>query len=323
MDTNKINTYKRGVLGQKIPLLSVVVIGILLLFINFSRPTFQISPCDHHQEAEKDTSSEYRLLKYFLKYRYIPPATKFEWVSPYLRGTECGEGPDFEPWFSQGVEQRSRLEEDRIIYESFFKGKDIKNGTYIELGGYDGRTESNSHFFEKCLGWKGLLIEGNPENYHKLVTNRRYAHKMSFAPSCDAAYEAENKTVEFYWYPMTNVGLLGSATTYEGKQTVSVPCGPLSPVVEDIFQEGEHINFFSLDVEGAEMMVLNTINFKKVNIDILMIEVENQNCKKNVDCVVRNQVRAKMEEEGYVRYEDFVHASDVYVHPNSPFQMPE
>jgi hypothetical protein len=52
---------------------------------------------------------------------------------------------------------------------------------------------------------------------------------MSFAPSCDADYERVNKTVEFYRYPMTNVGLPGKAKTYEGKPTVDVPCGPLGP----------------------------------------------------------------------------------------------
>ena len=34
------------------------------------------------------------------------------------------------------------------------------------------------------------------------------------------------------------------------------------------------INFFSLDVEGAELKVLETFNFDKVKIDVLMVEAE-------------------------------------------------
>ena len=72
---------------------------------------------------------------------------------------------------------------------------------------------------------------------------------------------------------MTNSGLEGKALTYTGKPTVSVPCGPLGPVLEDIFQEEGKIDFFSLDVEGAEPEVLTTIDFTKIQIDVIMIEV--------------------------------------------------
>jgi hypothetical protein len=34
------------------------------------------------------------------------------------------------------------------------------------------------------------------------------------------------------------------------------------------------INFFSLDVEGAKLMVLETFDFDKVKIDVLMIDAE-------------------------------------------------
>jgi hypothetical protein len=170
------------------------------------------------------------------------------------------------------------------------------------------------------LGWKGLLIEGNPVKYSKLVKNRPHAHKMSFAPSCDAQYEAMNKTVEFYPPKWTNAGVAGSAITYKGGRTVSVPCGPFGPVLQDVFEEEQRIMFFSLDVEGAELMVLDTINFDKIIIEIMMIEVENTHCLKK--CKARDMVRAKMTALGYQRYEGVVHASDIHVHPQSRFQMP-
>ena len=74
------------------------------------------------------------------------------------------------------------------------------------------------------------------------------------------------------------------------------------------------VNFFSLDVEGAEKLVLDTIDFSRVQIDILMIEVENSFCK--TDCEVRKQVRKKMADAGYEKHEGIVQASDVYIHPN-------
>jgi hypothetical protein len=260
-----------------------------------------------------------RMTKYNTSYHYHPPEAPIPFPTQ-----ECGQAPDFGDFFKLNNRVRSRLNEDKIVYEILFKkiiDSSIK-GTFVELGAFDGSIESNSMFFERCLGWKGLLIEGNPENFKKVLANRPLSHRMSFAPSCDAEYEMVNKTVQFYRYPMTNVGLVGSAKTYEGKPTVDVPCGPLGPVLQDVFEEEQRIAFFSLDVEGAEPMVLETIDFdsKQIIIEVLMIEVENDNCRRL--CETRDKVRAKMAKHGYQRYEKVVQKSDIYIHPQSRFQMP-
>ena len=130
---------------------------------------------------------------------------------------------------------------------------------------------------------------------------------------------------------MTNVGLVGHAKTYKDRPTVDVPCGPLSPIFEDIFVDNTDngagtglptLDFFSLDVEGAEALVLSTIDFQAIRINVLMIEIANKHCRGD-ECQVRMDVRAKMAAEGYKQYKNVVHASDIYVHPESPFQVPE
>ena len=48
--------------------------------------------------------------------------------------------------------------EDLNIYNRFFKAnKYMGNGFFVEMGGLDGLTFSNSFLFEQCLGWKGML----------------------------------------------------------------------------------------------------------------------------------------------------------------------
>jgi hypothetical protein len=260
---------------------------------------------------------ETRMNKYINKYNYAPP------TSHIVRSLEhqCGDGPDFEGFFNLSFKKRSRLNEDKTLYNKLFKNVDDASnaGTYIELGAFDGSQEANTRFFDVCLGWKGLLIEGNPENFQKVIQARPNAHRMSFAPSCSAEYEAVNETVPFYRYPMTNVGLVGKALTYTGKPTVDVPCGPLTPVLQDVF-EGERISLFVLDVEGSESLVLDTIDFEAVMIEVMMIEVTNNHC--GDVCPAREEIRAKMKAAGYQKYEGVVHASDVYVHPRSRYQMP-
>ena len=257
-----------------------------------------------------------KLWRYVADYQYILPSSPKKMVG-WEAGVakKCGTGPQYENYWSLSFKERSRLNEDKTIYERFFKGRNVTDGSFVELGAFDGKQESNSNFFETCLGWKGLLIEGNPENFVNVMKNRPFAYKMSFAPSC----QEPGGSISFYMYPLTNVGLVDSAKTFKGKPTVDVPCGPLGPVLEDVF-EGKPIRFFSLDVEGAEKLVLDTIDFEKVHIDILMIEIQNRHCQ-NEKCKVRQDVRAKMKEAGYTIHKGMVHASDVYVHPQSEFQL--
>ena len=67
--------------------------------------------------------------------------------------------------------------EDAYVFNRFFSldgAEPIqRNGTYVELGALDGRTFSNTKFFEDTLGWGGLLIEPSPRNFARLNVSRR------------------------------------------------------------------------------------------------------------------------------------------------------
>ncbi len=50
----------------------------------------------------------------------------------------------------------------------------------------------------------------------------------------------------------------------------------------DVLLNGyEHIDFFSLDVEGAEFTVVKTIDFKKTSIDTFCIELDGHDAQKD------------------------------------------
>jgi len=215
------------------------------------------------------------------------------------KARHCGISPNFESFFRHKSDFRSRVDEDKILYELLFKNANSIDRTFVELGALNGKAESNSHFFELCLGWNGLLIEGNPLNYHDLVYNRPGAHKMSFSPSCNVTMS------------IVNTGLVGYAKDYEGFPPLKVPCGPLGPVLEDIFK-GQSITFFSLDVEGSELSVLETIDFNKVFIEVVVIEIQNDSC--HFEC---EKIRAKMKEVGYELFSHLIENSDIFIHSKS------
>ena len=55
----------------------------------------------------------------------------------------------------------SQAGQDRYLNERIFRNK--RDGTFVEIGGYDGWTGSNCVFFEKVLGWTGLVVEASPQ----------------------------------------------------------------------------------------------------------------------------------------------------------------
>lgn len=65
----------------------------------------------------------------------------------------------------------SQCGQDAFAEHFFFK--DVKHGTYLELGGNDGLDNSNTFHFERNAGWRGILIEVDPLNYAKMEINRQ------------------------------------------------------------------------------------------------------------------------------------------------------
>jgi hypothetical protein len=234
----------------------------------------------------------------------------------------CGTAPDYATWFAQKMEFHSVNGEDREIYVNFFK--DILDGhspTYVELGAFNGKRESNSRFFDVCLGWNGLLVEANPNTnvWNQLVVNRPTAHRMWMAASC--SHEAalhQNASVPFHDVMWTNAAQdKETNNAYTGRrETVDVPCGSLTPFIKDLL--GGRVTFFSLDVEGAEPLVLEHVDFDQIQVDVMIVENANSFCGAN--CESRDKFRAIMARAGYVRpNRQFVKKSDLFVHPKSPF----
>lgn len=61
-----------------------------------------------------------------------------------------------------------------IELECFHYAKE--GGFFVESGGFDGESYSNSLFLERVRGWSGLLIEADLENYQRMQKRNRRAY---------------------------------------------------------------------------------------------------------------------------------------------------
>lgn len=205
---------------------------------------------------------------------------------------------------------KSSLREDVTLYNEFFKKGALlgKSGFYLELGGFDGVAESNSRFYERCLGWSGLLIEASPKMFPKLAKNRPLAHKLHVSPTCPD----ESGVITFLPSSFTNAMIYDPDNKDHKKfasNTVDVRCGPLKKYIAELGVK--HIDLFSLDVEGAELMVLQNFDFSAVSVDVVMVESDNAYHKSNDEGNM--EIRRLMREAGFVLKKSLVQKSDVYV----------
>jgi len=151
-----------------------------------------------------------------------------------------------------------QFDQDYWVIDDVFDFK--KNGFFIELAAGDGIKLSNTYLLEKKYNWNGICIEANNNSFKKLKANRNCI-------CINACVDDSVKTVKFTPVGKEIIGgiidsdtdnkcLMGSGK-FEYKKTV--------PLV-DIFIEYNApriIDYFSLDVEGAEYRVLKNFPFNK------------------------------------------------------------
>jgi FkbM family methyltransferase len=176
----------------------------------------------------------------------------------------------------------SQQGEDLLIYRNFIN-KTVNDGIFLELGACNGIVYSNTLFFEKELGFRGILIEPHKEMYNQLIINRPnnicYNNAVSLVTNDLEFLSSGNGPVSCIKQNAAD-GFINS--WHKNSTIIKVKTITLS----NIFKEHNitYIDFFSLDVEGSELDVLQTINWDNISIYLICIELDNHNIEKNKQC---------------------------------------
>jgi FkbM family methyltransferase len=167
--------------------------------------------------------------------------------------------------------------EDVFVFENYINQK-TDDGIFVELGAVDGIKQSNTCMFEKSLGFSGVLIEPDPQQFQHLKLNRPDSKCFNFAIS-------KIKTqVDMYVSNQPLVSSVVSNTTeafknrwHQNSAIITVPAKPLYQILKE--GDIQYIDLFSIDVEGCEHEVLETMNWD-IPVYIIIIESYHQNWEK-------------------------------------------
>lgn len=221
--------------------------------------------------------------------RYIKKAVKKYFIGSIKKVAKCITGIDF----------KGQVGQDMLAY-MFFRGK--KDGFFIDIGANDGVTINNTIVFEKLWtiigGGGGVAVEPLPDAFNKLKGNR----------SCDcfnvAISHVSGESMEFNKVVGNDfLGGLDEQMTEEHKKRIIDNNLNIEKIYvktltfDDLmsnYPERRHIDFMSIDVEGAEMSILKAIDFSKFTFGLITIENnENDGGKKLIRF---------MDEHGYKVY---------------------
>ncbi len=159
---------------------------------------------------------------------------------------------------------------EELLVSQYFNNK--TSGFFIEVGAYDGVELSNTYYLE-ALGWDGILVEPNPTLYSKILVNRPYSEHFNVAVSHEPVDSLDLNIVENYEAlsyskatrrHLNRIDKLDTVVT-----SISVPVARLDELIPD---HVTNIDFVSIDVEGAEIDVLKSLDFNKWRPTLIVIE---------------------------------------------------
>ncbi|KAL7541274.1 hypothetical protein ACHAXR_010758, partial [Thalassiosira sp. AJA248-18] len=188
--------------------------------------------------------------------------------------------------------------EDRCLIQRYFSG--VCEGKYLEVGAVDGIQSSNTYAFYKVMGWKGVNVEIDSENFQRLEHNRRddianvhaavcsesqkihYAHAAGEDKEAGAIWEFTSQSHrDQHWPNMTKF------------QTIPLKCTHLQSILDKTVGPGKY--FFDLatfDLSGAELSALLGIDFDRISFGVIIIE-------RNEDAPANQQIEDLLRSKGY------------------------
>lgn len=142
------------------------------------------------------------------------------------------------------------------------------NGFFIELGANDGVFQSNTLFFEKTRGWKGILIEPSVSGYESCKKARPNSISLNYA-CVSNTYTDEYVLGDFQsCHPMASI----NGERLNSNNLTLVKATTLEKIL-DIHACNEKIDFLSLDTEGYELNILQGLNLNKYRPKHMLIEI--------------------------------------------------
>lgn len=173
-----------------------------------------------------------------------------------------------------GLSFVSQKAQDRWVIEEALPAR--RGGFFLDLAATDGIKLNNTLLLEREFGWTGIAIEPHPQQFKLLSTNRNCHvsnacvdtdfHDVDFLPN-GALGGIVDADTDNNWQVRSKLLRAG----YAAGDVLRLKTRPLIDVLRE-FNAPKVIDYFSLDVEGAETRILRGFPFTEYTFLTLTIE---------------------------------------------------
>jgi len=212
----------------------------------------------------------YKIYQSIIQINQMPNIYQFP--NTYIRGSLYQKIYELEKLLNLNGHFFSQAGQDKFVNDSYFRS--MNNGFFVEIGAYNGIDGSNCYFFEKFLNWSGIAIEPSPTQFLALQKNRK-------CKCVNKAVAKKTEKIEF-------IDVIKGYTQMSGinnssyQKTLEIINKDLRTVLDkkiieaatfsEIVEYNYLIDYLSIDVEGGEMDILESIDFDLYKIKVLSIE---------------------------------------------------
>jgi FkbM family methyltransferase len=208
----------------------------------------------------------------------------------------------------QGYRSYSQEGEDRVLASLLFKihgGKEISDGFYVDVGAHHPYRYSNTCFFYK-RGWQGINIDAMPGSMAEFRKQRPRDINV------ESGIGRQRGMSKFYVFNVPALNTfdedLAKARTNDAwrvTQTLDVPVAPLSEILKQYLPKGRTIDFLTIDVEGFDLDVLQSNDWKQYRPSVVLVETFGR----SMDDLALDPVTGYLRSLGYVPYSKTVNTT--------------
>ena len=197
--------------------------------------------------------------------------------------------------FIESLRDKSKIIKSQLLQDAFasFIVSDLFDKTFLEFGATDGISLSNSYMLENELGWKGILAEPSPQWHKKLKYNRPNTQIIT-----ECIWKSSGENLDFF---VSDVGVLSTLVDFKYSDLSSMPGNTkirtkdgmvvkvktvsINEVMETNFN-GISPSYVSIDTEGSEYEILNSLDFEKYRPVVFTIEHNFTNLQNKIDALM-------------------------------------
>ena len=189
---------------------------------------------------------------------------------------------------------------DLIIDRMFSK---MKKGIYIDLGCNHPIKYNNTYLLHK-RGWEGINIDADEKSIKEFKELRKRDHNIS------ALISSKKDKIKYYFYHERSAlntvdAKLVKKRKEKPKKIIIKETTTLNDIIENSPYKKKKLNFLSIDIENHEYEALKNFNFKKYNIDCIVIEILNTSSREietqnqNLDFILKSNVFKLLKKNNY------------------------